>query len=210
MSNENTKICDVWQKIWNPLRGLNTFEIERMLNMARQGIDLKLQAIYALIEEQTPIFSVCLEKRSSGLAGRQWDIVPIEETSEAKRQAELVKKVFERSDELSENGLTDAIRKLQQGAFRGRAYVKPFIEEDGTLVWRCLENWNVLRAFNKNWWNPTADYPTVCAFNEESWRNAGLIEIPRSEICYTLYERPVDIPGVMIYLRQLVGEQKWA
>lgn len=29
------KICDVWQKIWNPLRGLNTFEIERMLNLAR-------------------------------------------------------------------------------------------------------------------------------------------------------------------------------
>ena len=121
-----------------------------------------------------------------------------------------MKKVFERSDELSENGLTDAIRKLQQGAFRGRAYVKPFIEEDGTLVWRCLENWNVLRAFNKNWWNPTADYPTVCAFDEESWRNSGLVEIPKSEICYTLYERPIDIPGVMIYLRQLVGEQKWA
>ena len=59
MSTENTKICDVWQKIWNPLRGLNTFEIERLLNMARQGIDVRLQAIYALIEEQTPIFSVC-------------------------------------------------------------------------------------------------------------------------------------------------------
>ena len=207
------KICDVWQKIWNPLRGLNTFEIERMLNLARQGIDVKLQAVYALIEEQTPIFSVCLEKRASGLTNRQWDIVPLEGSNQtqAKEQAKRVLEMFKASDERSEDGFTDAIRRLQQGAFRGRAYVKPFVHKDGTLSWKALENWNVLRAFNKNWWNPTADYPTVCAFNEDTWRReSGLVEIPKGEVCCTFYDRPIDLPGVMIYLRQLVGEQKWA
>lgn len=41
-NDKDQKICDVWQKIWNPLRGLNTFEIERMLNLARQGQDVRL------------------------------------------------------------------------------------------------------------------------------------------------------------------------
>lgn len=166
--NSPEKISIVWNKMTNPLRYLSTPEIERLLEMARQGQDVRLQAIYALIEQQTPIFSVCMEKRCAGLANRLWDITPIENTPNAKEQAKKVAQIFNESDELSENSLTDAFRTLQQGAFRGRAYVKPFID-DGRLVWRKLENWNVLRAFNKNWWNPTADYPCVSITDEKSW-----------------------------------------
>lgn len=210
MKAENSieKITSVWFKISNPLRYLSTPEIERLLEQSRQGQDVRLQAIYALIEQQTPIFSVCMEKRCAGLANRVWDIVPNDESSEAKVQAEKVKKVFERSDERSEDSLTDAFRTLQQGAFRGRAYVKPFFN-NGELVWKKLENWNVLRAFNKNWWNPSAEYPCLSITDEESWRQ-NLVEIPKSEICYTLYSNPIDLPGVTVYLRQLVGETKWA
>ena len=149
-----------------------------------------------------------MEKRCAGLANRVWDIVPNDESSEAKVQAEKVKKVFEKSDERSEDSLTDAFRTLQQGAFRGRAYVKPFIN-NGELVWKKLENWNVLRAFNKNWWNPSAEYPCLSITDEDSWRQ-NLVEIPKSEICYTIYSNPIDLPGVTVYLRQLVGETKWA
>lgn len=210
MKAENSieKITSVWFKISNPLRYLSTPEIERLLEQARQGQDVRLQAIYALIEQQTPIFSVCMEKRCAGLANRVWDIVPNDESSEAKVQAEKVKKMFEKSDERSEDSLTDAFRTLQQGAFRGRAYVKPFIN-NGELVWKKLENWNVLRAFNKNWWNPSAEYPCLSITDEDSWRQ-NLVEIPKNEICYTLYSNPIDLPGVTVYLRQLVGETKWA
>ena len=207
---ENTaeKISSIWNKMTNPLRFLSTPEIERLLEMARQGQDVRLQAIYALIEQQTPIFSVCMEKRCAGLANRMWDVQPIENTPVAKEQAKKVAEIIKKSDELSENSFTDALRTLQQGAFRGRAYVKPFVKNGG-LVWRKLENWNVLRAFNKNWWNPTADYPCVSITDEESWKK-NLVEIPQGEVCYTLYTNPIDLPGVTIYLRQLVGETKWA
>ena len=49
---ENTaeKISSIWNKMTNPLRFLSTPEIERLLEMARQGQDVRLQAIYALIE----------------------------------------------------------------------------------------------------------------------------------------------------------------
>lgn len=34
-TTDSDKVVSIWQKIWNPLRGLSTFEIERLLNMAR-------------------------------------------------------------------------------------------------------------------------------------------------------------------------------
>lgn len=37
-----------------------------------------------------------------------------------------------------------------------------------------------------------------------------MAEIPSDEVCYTLYNNPIDLPGVTIFLRQLVGETKWA
>lgn len=206
--NSIEKISSVWFKMTNPLRYLSSPEIERLLEMARQGQDVRLQAIYALIEQQTPIFSVCMEKRCAGLANRNWDIVPLDESEDARKQAKLVKNLFQKSDERSEDSLTDAFRALQQGAFRGRAYVKPFFN-NGELVWKKLENWNVLRAFNKNWWNPTSEYPCLSIEDENSWKQ-NLVEIPKDEICYTLYSNPIDLPGVTIYLRQLVGETKWA
>lgn len=206
--NSAEKISSIWTKMTNPLRFLSTPEIERLLEMARQGQDVRLQAIYALIEQQTPIFSVCMEKRCAGLANRNWDVIPNDTSSEAIEQAKKVKKILMKSDELSENSLTDALRTLQQGAFRGRAYVKPFVR-DGQIIWKKLENWNVLRAFNKNWWNPRSEPPCLSITDEESWRQ-NLVEIPYDEVCYTLYNNPIDLPGVTIYLRQLVGETKWA
>lgn len=66
-----------------------------------------------------------------------------------------------------------------------------------------------MRAYNKNWWNPSADYPPLASEGEDSW-TLTLQQIPDDEVCYTLYNNPIDLPGVTIYLRQLVGETKWA
>lgn len=209
--NSQTRLASIWTKVSNPLRYLNTFEIERLLEMARLGGDVRLQAIYALIEQQNPLFSICIEKRCAGLASRNWDIVPIDESSEAKTQAETIKDIFLRSDELTEDNFTDALRKLQQGAFRGRAYVKPFFNPDTkTLQWKTIENWNILRAYGRNWWNPDGNEPVAYGASFEDWLNIGMKEIPASEVCYTTYPNPVDLPGVTVYLRQMVGETKWA
>lgn len=34
--------------------------------------------------------------------------------------------------------------------------------------------------------------------------------LPKSEICYLVDDMPIDVPGLMLYLRQLVGEEQWA
>lgn len=119
--------------------------------------------------------------------------------------------IFNRSDELSENNLTDAFRKLQSGAFRGRAYVKPFFDPSTKVLrWKPVENWNILRAYGRNWWNPDANEPLAYGSQDDWTRGMGLVEIPDSEVCYTTYPNPVDLPGVTVYLRQMVGETKWA
>lgn len=61
------KIADIWTRYINPLRSLNSYEIERLLDNARLGDDLKLQLAYYEIERSTPIFSVCISKRLSGM-----------------------------------------------------------------------------------------------------------------------------------------------
>jgi hypothetical protein len=67
-----------------------------------------------------------------------WDIVPLNESNEAKKQAEVVKKIFLECDTRNEDGLTDAIRHLVMATFRGRAAIKPFFTEDNKLILKQL------------------------------------------------------------------------
>lgn len=84
------KIADIWTRWTNPLRSLNTYEIERLLDNARLGDDLKLQLAYYEIERSTPIFSVCISKRLSGMQNRQWAITKLDESESAEKQRAAV------------------------------------------------------------------------------------------------------------------------
>lgn len=84
-------------------------------------------------------------------------------------------------------------------SFRGRACVKPFFDADGLRL-KTLNNWNVLLKNNRLYWNPEALMAP----------GADLQEIPESEILFCTTKRPIDLPGILIYLRQNVGETKWA
>ena len=90
-------------------------------------------------------------------------------------------------------------------AFRGRSVVKPFFIDNKMLL-KKLQNWNVLEYNNKLYWNPTSE--SVGWFDTGSPIN--VTEISKSEVCWLKNEMPIDIPGLMIYLRQLVGEEQWA
>lgn len=70
----SAKVCNIWTRYSNPLRGLNTHEIERMLQNARYGDDLKLQVAFYEIERNCPIFSICISKRAAGVLSRKWAI----------------------------------------------------------------------------------------------------------------------------------------
>lgn len=197
-----SRICNAWENCMNPLRSLTSPQIDNMLELSKWGNDTKLQLAFWQIERTMPIFGVCIQKRFAGIASRNWDIVPIDNSEQAISQAKIVKEYFTRSDTRNDDGLTDALLHLSLGAFRGRSIVKPFVDENG-LRFRKIENWNVLEWLNNLYWNPDAEQGVLP-------KDGELEQIPESEVMCVRYGNPIDIPGIQIYLRQLVGEQQWA
>lgn len=101
-----SKVASVWTKFFNPLRDLTKPQIERLVVDTHHGDDVRLQVIFSEMEAQSDIYHLCIEKRTAGVLGREWDILPVDDSPEAKKQAEAVKKVFEESDTRNEDGLT--------------------------------------------------------------------------------------------------------
>lgn len=81
---EAKRVVDIWTREINPLRNLTAYQIEMLLDNARLGDDIKLQLAYYEIERSTPIFSVCISKRLSGMQNRQWSITTLDDSAEAK------------------------------------------------------------------------------------------------------------------------------
>ena len=200
------KVANVFSKMFNPLRNLTKPQIERMITSWHHGSDVRMQMVFSEIETQSSIYQVCISKRTAGVLNREWDIVPEDESAEAKAQAEAVKKVFMRADRRNEDGLTEALKHLVMSAFRGRSAVKPFFDEGGNLFFKKLNNWNVLRYNGRFYWNPSSE--------EVGWFDADtpprVTPLPEYEICYLTSDMPIDVPGLMLYLRQLVGEEQWS
>lgn len=201
-NNKISKLSQAWTLSVNPLRGLTRQQIEQMLQNARIGNDVRLQIAFREIERTMPIFGICIEKRLAGIINRRWAIEPLDESNEAKEQAKTVKKILLECDTMNIDGLTMALRHLGMASFRGRSVIKPFFHGD-RLVLKCLDNWNVLERNNKLYWNPEASFSVD--FNTQE-----IQELPEDEVCWVKNDLAIDIPGIQIYLRQLVGEEQWA
>lgn len=108
--------------------------------------------------------------------------------------------MLERCDTRNVDGLTEALRHLGLAAFRGRSGIKPFFTESGELLLKKLDNWNLLEQDGRLYW---------CVDGSFAIGMQGLPEVT-DEVCWVKSTNPVDIPGIQIYLRQLVGEEQWA
>lgn len=200
-----SKVVNAWQLYFNPLSRLTVTELKRIADQLKWGNDIRFQIAAYQMEKVAPLFGICIDKRQSGVLNRKWDITPLEDTEEAKAQAAAVKKVFDKSGTRNIDGLTKAIESLVLGAFRGRAVVKPFIS-DGELKFIPIENWNTLQWNRRLYWNPKASE----TFNFINGVPEGLQELSEDEVCWTSYDRPIDLPGLDVYLRLAVGETNWA
>ena len=198
-------LTNAFAKAFNPLRGLTQSGINALIENVRRGNDVKLQVAFAAMEQVTPIFGICLNKRLNGITNRQWDIVPADDSAEAKAQADAVRKMFLKADTRNLDGLTEAMRHLGIAAFRGRSCVKPFFDGNGDLYFKKVQNWNTLEWNDKLYWNPEADQGISFAD-----KMPDLQQLTDDEVCWLKDERPIDIPGLQVYLRQLVGEENWA
>ena len=205
-TSENLKAVNAFARAWNPLRGLTQSGIDSFLEQIRHGNDVRLQVAFYEMERTTPIFGVCINKRLAGITDRQWDIIPVDSSAKAKAQAEAVKRIFLKSDTRNLDGLTEAMRQLGMASFRGRACVKPFFDENGDLYFKKVQAWNTLEWNDKLYWNPEASQMVFFGEND----NCNLQLLSDDEVCWIKEERPIDIPGLQVYLRQLVGEQNWA
>jgi hypothetical protein len=189
----------------NPLKYLTNNDIDSMMSQAKTGNDIRLQLAYSEMEKVTPIFGICIERRISEILNRGWKIVPLiknDNTSDTVEQIDRLTYLLNKSDLQSETGLTDAIRHLGLYAFRGRSVVKPFIEGDN-LEFVCLNNTNVVKSIDgKYYWTNDAGV-ILDDFN-------NLKEIPTNEIIAITSNSPIDYPGLLVYLRQAIGELQWA
>ena len=204
-TTSTTKLIDNWTRMVNPLRGLTKPQIDQMFDQIKYGNDVRLQLAFYEIERVMPIYGIVISKRLSGINNRQWSIERLDDSPESKNQQELVEKMFLQSDTRNTDGLTDCIRHLGLASFRGRSAVKPFINKDGQLYFKKIQNWNLLEYGGHLYWQPNP-----CMYKCGSTIVNELEEVPESEICCVFDERPIDIPGILIYLRQLVGEENWA
>ena len=156
-TSTNFKLVNAFATAFNPLRGLTQSGINALIENVRRGNDVRLQVAFAAMEQVTPIFGICLNKRLNGITNRQWDIIPVNDSAESKAQADSVKRMFLKSDTRNLDGLTEALRHLGIASFRGRSCVKPFIDDNGDLYFKKVQNWNTLEWNDKLYWNPTAD-----------------------------------------------------
>lgn len=202
------KVANVFSKLFNPLRTLTMPQIAKMVNDSHHGDDVRMQMVFSEIEVQSPIYQVCINKRTAGVLNREWDIIPVDDSAEAVGQAKAVKKMFEEADSRNEDGLTEALKHLVMSSFRGRSAIKPFFTEDNELILKKLNNWNVLEYNNILYWNPSSE-PTGW-LDQQTALPPDVKYLPKDEICWLKDSMPIDIPGLMLYLRQLVGEEQWA
>ena len=192
MADDVKKVADVWAQCINPLYGLTQRDIECMLETARLGNDTTLQIAYELIEQTMPIFGICIDKRVSQLTDLSWHV-------EGPAAEKIEKALRECDAKQAFDSVQNAIEHLALYSFRGRSCVKPFWGRDGLRL-KTLNNWNVLLKNNRLYWNPEALMAP----------GAQLQEIPEEEILFCTAKRAIDLPGILIYLRQNVGETRWA
>lgn len=203
------KVTNLWVELSNPLRYLTKSTIQNALEMAKQGNDSWLQTMFYSVERQMPIYGVVIQRRLAGIQNRKWKISPLyPDSQQSVEQAEAVEDIFRRSDTKNLHGLTEAIRHLGMASFRGRSAVKP-VAMDGDLSFYNIENWNLLEWNGKLYFTPNASELNFLPATMDSIPN-GVSQVPDGEVAWVSEERPIDIPGIEIYLRQTIGEDAWS
>ncbi|MBQ9693490.1 MAG: DUF935 family protein, partial [Kiritimatiellae bacterium] len=169
---------------------------------------MRLQWIYANIEQCDPTLMICSERRAGALVDLDFTVrmKPATRTARydeglAKEQATFLEAVY---GEAESHGLWQAVEHLSSAFFRGHAHVAPRWSLDGLGIqgFECLDAWNVCREVSTGqWhWNPSAS---------ETLDFGTLEVIPPGELITLVRSRHVDYPAMAIYLRSALGESAW-
>lgn len=207
--SEIAKVTNLWTKLLSPLQFLTKTNIRTMLEESKCGNDSRLQVAFYSLERQMPIYGIVIQRRLAGIRERRWKITPLYPDSQRSvEQAEAVQEMFKECDARNQHGLTEAIAHLAMASFRGRSAVKPTIAGDDLLFYN-LENWNFLEWNGSIYFVPDSEKMLFLP-GLTSEMPDGVSKIPPHEVAWVKEERPIDIPGIEIYLRQTIGEDAWS
>ena len=197
-----------WLAQLNPLRDLTIEKAQQIFDAARRGNDVRLQWVYANMEEADPTLLICAERRAGALVGLDWTIRPkaaarakgFDQTL-ADEQAAFLEQAYGQAEDAN---LFPAIEHLASAFFRGHAHAQPRWTPDGLglVGFDLLDAWNLCRDLTTGlWhWNPEAS---------ETVDLAALPAIPPRELVTLVRSRHVDYPAMAIYLRAALGEKAW-
>lgn len=189
----------------NPLRGLNSKDVESILDMSRRGFISRLALIYSILESSDINVSTILTRRESALVGCDWEIrkrkAKDADENLAKEQQDFLTEQFSVAED--SGTLIDAIKALQLATFRGLAVVEPRYTRNGLYDFVCYDTWNfaIDPATKRVYWNPKAtDYSNFSA----------LKDVTDTNLVIGLNERPVDGLALPVYIRSEFGEDSWS
>ena len=197
-----------WLAQINPLRDLTVEKAQQIFDAARRGNDVRLQWVYANMEEADPTLLICAERRGSALVDLDWTIRPKAaarakgfDQALADEQTAFLEQAYGQAEDVN---LFPAIEHLASAFFRGHAHAQPRWTPDGLGLagFDLLDAWNLCRdLLTDRWhWNPSAS---------ETLDFASLQAIPPRELVTLVRPRHIDYPAMAIYLRNGLGEREW-
>ena len=194
---------------FNPLRNLNAQAVNQILDFSESGCIGRLQLIYRMLEKHDLNVGIINSRRSSAIAGCDWEIRKRDNASKnaeserlANEQVAFLQENFARAEDTGT--LLDAILTLASAIFRGIAVVKPFYSERGLENFECYDSWNfcVTPGTKEVYWNPTAQ--DILDFPKK------LKRVDNTDCIVSLEETPIDAFALPIYIRSAFGEEQWA
>ena len=203
--NENLKML----LSFNPLRGLNSKDVENILDFAETGCISRLELIYRMLEKSSIDVSTILTRRLSALVGCDWEIRKRENATKdealnklADEQVAMLNEQFAKAED--SGTLIDAIKCLGTAIFRGIAVVEPRFSDKGLEGFECYDAWNfaVDPVTHDVYWNPKA--MDMTGFQDH------LKKVTGTRCIVSLEETPVDGLALPVYVRANFGEESWA
>lgn len=194
---------------YNPLRGLNSRDVEQILDISRNGCISRLELIYRMLEQSDVNVATIIKRRQSALIGCDWEIRKRENASKneelsrlAEEQVAFLNEQFARAED--DGSLIEAIKTLESAVFRGIAVVKPIFSNRGLERFDCYDAWNfaIDPATHDVYWNPEA--------KDSIGFQKSLKKITGTNCIISFEEAPVDGLALPIYIRSDFGEEQWA
>ena len=193
----------------NPLRGLNSRDVEQILDFSNNGCISRLELIYRMLEKSNIDVATIIKRRQSALIGCDWEIRKRDNASQnaenealADEQVAMLNENFARAED--SGTLIEAIQTLGTAIFRGIAVVEPIFSDDGLERFVSYEPWNFcIDPTTKDvYWNPKA--VDILDFQKR------LKKVTGTKCIVSLEEAPVDGLVLPIYIRSDFGEEQWA